>query len=46
MALERGLGKGLDSLFRSTRDAEQQPERDIKKLALPRCTSAAVYVIL
>ena len=34
MALERGLGKGLDSLFRSTRDAEQQPERDIKKLAL------------
>ena len=36
MALERGLGKGLDSLFRSTRDAEQQPERDIKKLALPQ----------
>lgn len=33
MTLERGLGKGLDSLFRSTRDADQ-PDRDIKKLAL------------
>ena len=40
MTLERGLGKGLDSLFRSTRDAEQ-PERDIKKLALTQLVPGA-----
>lgn len=40
MALERGLGKGLDSLFRSTRDSEQ-PEHDIKKLALTQLVPAA-----
>lgn len=32
-ALERGLGRGLDSLLRSTRDADI-PSRDAKKLAL------------
>ena len=41
MALERGLGKGLDSLFRSTRDAEQVSERDIKKLALTQLVPGA-----
>ncbi|MCH5276679.1 MAG: ParB/RepB/Spo0J family partition protein, partial [Desulfovibrionaceae bacterium] len=36
-ALERGLGRGLDSLLRSTREAEI-PSRDAKKLALTQLT--------